>query len=150
MGLRATKVEITQAGLPVPSLPGRSNAADERDELRAENETLQALARNRELAIGERVEEREALRAENERLRETIAEWQAIHGTFTGDVHVACQAENERLRAIAEAARAFVEQHQIGQPGVPGTLYPMTYGVQDQWHEEWDHRLAALIAACQS
>ena len=39
------------------------------------------------------------LRAENERLRETIAEWQEIHGTFTGDVHAACQAEIERLRS---------------------------------------------------
>ena len=38
------------------------------------------------------------LRAEVERLKETIAEWQEIHGTFTGDVHAACQAEIERLR----------------------------------------------------
>jgi hypothetical protein len=39
------------------------------------------------------------LTAENERLRETIAEWQEIHGTLRGDVHAACQAEIERLRA---------------------------------------------------
>src|SRR5215469_9884303 len=40
--------------------------------------------------------------AEIERLRETIAEWQAIHGVFTGDVHAACQTEIERLRAALE------------------------------------------------
>jgi len=78
----------------------------------------------------------------------------------TSDLHIACRVEVERLRAalrmeradahIVEAARAFVEQHQIGQPGTPGTLYPMTYGVQDAWHEEWDRRLATLIAACQT
>lgn len=45
------------------------------------------------------------LRAENAQLRETIAEWQEIHGTFTGDVHAACQAEIERLRVVADAAR---------------------------------------------
>lgn len=44
----------------------------------------------------------DALRAENERLRETIAEWQEIHGTMTGDVHRACQVEIERLRAALE------------------------------------------------
>lgn len=41
----------------------------------------------------------EDLRRENRELRETIAEWQAIHGTLTGDVHSACQAEIVRLRA---------------------------------------------------
>ena len=41
----------------------------------------------------------ERLRAENRGLRETITEWQEIHGTFTGDIHAACQAEIERLRA---------------------------------------------------
>jgi hypothetical protein len=41
---------------------------------------------------------------EIERLRETIAEWQEIHGTFTGDVHHACQAEIERLRGSVIAA----------------------------------------------
>ena len=44
------------------------------------------------------------LRAENERLKKTIAEWQQIHGTFTGDVHHACQVENERLRAAQDQA----------------------------------------------
>ena len=42
------------------------------------------------------------LRAANERLRETIAEWQKIHGTFSGDVHAACQVEIERLREQKE------------------------------------------------
>jgi len=44
------------------------------------------------------IRERDQLRAENEGLRETIAEWQEIHGVFTGDVHAACQAEIERLK----------------------------------------------------
>ena len=42
----------------------------------------------------------EDLRRENRALRETIAEWQEIHGSFTGDVHRACQAEIERLREL--------------------------------------------------
>lgn len=54
------------------------------------------------------------------------------------------------LLTVDAAARAFVEWHLHGQPGEPGTLYPMTYAVQDQWHEEWDKRLATLIAACRS
>jgi hypothetical protein len=45
-----------------------------------------------------RMAERDELRAEIEQLRETIAEWQAIHGTFTGDVHTACQTEIEQLQ----------------------------------------------------
>ena len=56
-------------------------------------------------------------------------------------------AANER---IAEAARAFVEWQQKGQPGTPGTLYPFTYAQQDAWHDEWDKRLAALIAAVEA
>jgi hypothetical protein len=46
--------------------------------------------------------------------------------------------------AVVKAARAFIEWHQKGQPGTPGTLYPMTYAVQDKWHDEWDNRLEVL------
>lgn len=49
--------------------------------------------------------------------------------------------------AVAQAARAFVEWHQKGQPGTPGTLYPMTYAAQEAWHIEWDRRLEALVEA---
>jgi len=54
--------------------------------------------------------------AEVERLRETIAEWQAIHGTFTGDVHAACQVEIDRLRALLKARGPYCAQHGELQP----------------------------------
>jgi len=57
------------------------------------------------------------------------------------------EAENERLRAVVDAARAFVTWHQRGQPGTPDTLYPMTYGALDQWHAEWDRSLETLASA---
>ena len=44
------------------------------------------------------LKQRDELLIDNDGLRETIAEWQAIHGTFSGDVHAACQAEIERIR----------------------------------------------------
>ncbi len=52
-----------------------------------------------------------------------------------------------RQQPVVDAARAFVEHHLIGQPKTPGSLYPMTYAVQEQWHLEWDTRLDALINA---
>jgi hypothetical protein len=48
---------------------------------------------------------------------------------------------------VVKAARAFVEQHLKGQPGMPGTLYPMTNEVQEQWHTDWDYSLETLIRA---
>jgi hypothetical protein len=51
------------------------------------------------------------LRAENAQLRETIAEWQEIHGTFTGDVHAACQAEIERLRVALKTIASAADWH---------------------------------------
>jgi DNA repair exonuclease SbcCD ATPase subunit len=118
----------------------------ERDALRAEVEALERkMKAHRETAVAAITgaeKQVDALRAEVERLTH-------LHNL---DHSLADQreAENERLRAVVEAARTFVEQHQIGQPGTPGTLYPMTYGVQDKWHDEWDRRLAALIAACRT
>lgn len=119
----------------------------------AENERLRAAREDQRQLIQAYDRTASELRAENERLRvqirEDIEQAKAkLHEEFDRllDGH---EAENERLRAVVEAAQAFVHQHQIGQPGTPGTLYPMTYGVQDQWHEEWDRRLAALIAASQ-
>jgi hypothetical protein len=68
---------------------------------------------------------------------------------YVANVDTIC-TEVERLQAVDQAARAFVRHHQRGQPGTSDTLYPMTYAVQDQWHTEWDRRLEALIAACQT
>jgi FtsZ-binding cell division protein ZapB len=88
------------------------------------------------------------LQLENERLRKND-ELAHVTSDAQNKAILTLNDENERFRAIAVAASAFVEHHLHGQPSVPGTLYPMTYAVQDQWHEEWDRRLAALIAACE-
>jgi hypothetical protein len=74
-----------------------------------------ALAEARDQArsyLAEASEEKvRAAKAEDEveRLKETIAEWQTIHGTFAAsgapdDVHFACRAEVERLKAERDDA----------------------------------------------
>lgn len=54
------------------------------------------------------------------------------------------KAENAAMATVVKAAREFYQHHQRGQPGTPDTLYPMTYGVLDQWHTDWDYRLKTM------
>jgi predicted RNase H-like nuclease (RuvC/YqgF family) len=89
---------------------------DRVDAAEAEIERLRAALKQAEAANLARVLDNDLLaeaNAEIERLRETIAEWQEIHGTFSGDVHRACQAEIERLRAVLEriATDDFEDSH---------------------------------------
>ena len=83
--------------------------------------------------------ERDELRAENERLTEQYEQILVVYDRQ--------RAKIERLRAIVNAARDFLRHHERGQPGMPDTLYPMTYGALDEWHAEWDRRLQALADA---
>jgi hypothetical protein len=88
----------------------------------------------------------EAAREERDGYRVTV-EMLEGQANMCHEEHVRAQVALEAARQQIATARAFVEWHQHGQPGVPGTLYPMTYAVQDEWHAEWDKRLNALIAA---
>lgn len=56
-------------------------------------------------------------------------------------------ADEHIYDAVVDAAAAFVAWHQQGEPGTPGSLYPMTYAALDTRHEEWERRLDALISA---
>jgi hypothetical protein len=102
--------------------------------LRAENERLRA----------ERPLSDEELKYGQELIRHQPPDW--VLPRLAARAHRA-EAENERLRAVVDAARAFVTWHQRGQPGAPDTLYPMTYGALDQWHTEWDRSLEILANA---
>lgn len=92
---------------------------DEMDALRAENAKNEKLLRESAAIFKEGLADLRAvnatLEAENEQLKETIGEWQEIHGTFTGDVHRACQAEIERLRAaladMRESSGAILNEY---------------------------------------
>jgi len=86
------------------------------------------------------------LRAENERLIDMDDRLRAALDRVGSTCDI-LRAENEGLRAIVEPAREFLRWHERGQPGMPDTLYPMTYGALDEWHAEWDRRLQALADA---
>jgi hypothetical protein len=80
------------------------------------------------------------------RLKHEVERLQRENGSLAR-MNALCEDTLRDRQEKVNQAEAFVDWHLKGQPRTPGTLYPMTYATLDQWHEEWDRRLAALIAA---
>jgi hypothetical protein len=54
------------------------------------------------------------------------------------------------LCRVTRAAIEFVRHHEIGQPRVQGTIYPMTIGQEEAWNREWDEMYATLKQATEA
>ena len=84
-----------------------------------------------------------AAQREIQQWRETTDDLYRRHGIELEQAH----ARIEALEGVAEAASGFWDHFEHGQPGVPGTTYPMTYEQLDAWHDEYDRWLAILGSA---
>jgi hypothetical protein len=66
------------------------------------------------------------------------------------DVAMLLADDYRQLCKVVRAAIEFVRCHERGQPGTPGTLYPMTYSDQLEWEKQWDERYDAMSDAVYS
>lgn len=74
--------------------------------------------------------------------------WQ--EGASEREVAMLLADDYRSLCHVVRAAIEFVRHHEIGQPGVQGTIYPMTIGQEEAWQRKWDEMYASLKQATEA